>query len=105
MDLEAFKQSVQPGGKRSVSMLQKFRDGICDLRSNGYTFSQIKDWLAANGVEASPSYIQQYHKRWTEPQAVEAAPAKVAPLSEPRKISNPADLRKARQQVNLSNYE
>lgn len=57
MDIEEFAKGVHPRKKRSK--LLPFREQIFALDLQGYTYPQIRDWLALNNVAVS---MQMVHK-------------------------------------------
>lgn len=60
MDIEEFERQVKPRAKRS--RLEPFQSEILALKSKGYTNWQIRDWLAANGVEVSQESVRKFIK-------------------------------------------
>lgn len=58
MDIEEFKKNNPPLAKRS--RLHRFRDQILSLRDNGYSYSQIADYLAQNGVPVSSVWLGRF---------------------------------------------
>jgi hypothetical protein len=61
MDIEEFEKRVQPSAKRS--RLEPFRSQIFELKAKGYADWQVRDWLAANGLEISRQAVQQFFKK------------------------------------------
>jgi len=57
MDIEEFAKGVHPRKKRSK--LLPFKEQILALDLQGYTYPQIRDWLALNTVQVS---MQMVHK-------------------------------------------
>ena len=117
MDIEEFEKRVQPSAKRS--RLEPFRSQIFELKAKGYADWQIRDWLAENGLEVSRQAVQQFIKKGDKGQRVHAAtgantpavapqvltPKESGQTAEPRKITNPADIRKARKrEIDLSDF-
>lgn len=129
MDIEEFEKQVKPSAKRS--RLEPFRAQIFELKAKGYADWQVKDWLAANGVEVSRQAVQQFIKKGDQLQRVHdteltekgqpvhvatgeekqaATPPVLTPkrneqTPEPRKITNPADIRKARKrEIDLNDF-
>lgn len=64
MDIEEFIKQVQPRKKRS--RLLPFADQIRLLKQQGYTDLQIRDWLAANGIEVSREAVRKFIKKAPE---------------------------------------
>lgn len=60
MDINEFVQRVQPRKKRS--RLIPFAGQIKALKMQGYTDLQIRDWLAANGIEVSRESVRKFIK-------------------------------------------
>ena len=60
MDIQEFKGKTQPRAKRSK--LRPFHNDIVDLRENGYSFSQIAEYLANQGLAISVVRISVYFK-------------------------------------------
>ena len=58
MDIEEFAKGVQPRKRRSK--LLPFREEIAVLKSQGYTYPQIRDWLALNNIEVSSQMVQKF---------------------------------------------
>ncbi len=58
MDIEEFEKKVQPGAKRS--RLEPFQVQIFELKSKKYTNLQIREWLAANGVNVSQEAVRKF---------------------------------------------
>lgn len=129
MDIEEFEKRVQPSAKRS--RLEPFRSQIFELKAKGYADWQVRDWLAENGLEVSRQAVQQFIKKGDKGQRVHAAlsrsnrrrvhaatgadtpaaapqvltPKESGQTAEPRKITNPADIRKARKrEIDLSDF-
>ena len=129
MDIEEFEKRVKPSAKRS--RLEPFRSQIFELKAKGYADWQVRDWLAANGLEVSRQAVQQFIKKGEQAQRVHAAdstekaqrvhaatgadtpaaapqvltPKESGQTAEPRKITNPADIRKARKrEIDLSDF-
>lgn len=61
MDIEEFLKQEKPRGKRSI--LEPFREKILTLKKERYTDSQVKNWLASNGILISRQAIQQFIKK------------------------------------------
>lgn len=117
MDIEEFEKRVKPSAKRS--RLEPFRSQIFELKAKGYADWQVRDWLAENGLEVSRQAVQQFIKKGDKGQRVHAAtgadtpaaapqvltPKESGQTAEPRKITNPADIRKARKrEIDLSDF-
>jgi hypothetical protein len=112
LDIDEFEKQVKPGAKRS--RMEPYRAQIFALKSKGYADSQVRDWLATNGVIVSRQAVQQFVKK-RQALMTANAPAvttrhalstkdsgNVSPSS---KITNPADIRKARKrEIDLSDY-
>jgi orotate phosphoribosyltransferase-like protein len=64
MDIKEFVQRVQPRKKRS--RLIPFADQIRELKAQGYTDLQIRDWLAENSLEVSRETVRKFIKKGTE---------------------------------------
>jgi hypothetical protein len=60
MDIEEFKKNTTPRAKRSK--LHPFRNDIIDLRENGYSFSQIAEYLANKGLVISIVRLSKFVK-------------------------------------------
>lgn len=60
MDINEFVKRVQPRKKRS--RLIPFTDQIKQLKTQGYTDLQIRDWLAENGLEVSRETVRKFIK-------------------------------------------
>jgi hypothetical protein len=60
MDIEEFKKNTTPRAKRSK--LQPFRNDILDLRENGYSYSQITEYLANKGINISVVRLGRFIK-------------------------------------------
>jgi beta-lactam-binding protein with PASTA domain len=58
MDIEEFTKGVQPRKKRSK--LLPYRSQIELLKSQGYTYPQIRDWLALNNIKVSSQMVQKF---------------------------------------------
>ena len=133
MDANEFLKKVTPAAQRS--RLAPFWNDITKLRENGCTLEQVCEFLAANGVQISIAGLSKYIKRRDEKgekaervhapdsqqkaQRVHAAsgadspaaapqvltPKESGQTAEPRKITNPADIRKARKrEIDLSDF-
>lgn len=129
MDIEEFEKRVKPSAKRS--RLEPFRSQIFELKAKGYADWQVRDWLAENGLTVSRQAVQQFIKKGDKGQRVHAAestekaprvhavtgadtpaaapqvstPKESGQTAEPRKITNPADIRKARKrEIDLSDF-
>jgi len=126
MDIEEFEKKVQPRAKRS--RLEPFQAQIFELKAKGYANWQVCEWLAANDLKVSQEAVRKFIKSRegkgqpitartsTTPAAKQAAapqvstpkegpgPADTGP-GEARKITSPADVRKARKrEVDLDDY-
>lgn len=64
MDIKEFVQRVQPRKKRS--RLIPFADQIRELKTQGYTDLQIRDWLAENSLEVSRETVRKFVKNGVE---------------------------------------
>ncbi|MGZ5799711.1 MAG: hypothetical protein ACXWJK_15155 [Burkholderiaceae bacterium] len=58
MNLEEFKQTNTPRGKRSL--LLPYIKGIFDLKQSGYTNLQIANWLKESGLEITQESVRQF---------------------------------------------
>lgn len=123
MDIEEFEKKVQPRAKRS--RLEPFKAQIFALKDKGYANKQICEWLTTNNLKVSEEAVRKFIKsreadrvastgqqaaaRLTTalPEATPkegSVPAAVAP-GEARKITTPADVRRARKRdINLDDY-
>lgn len=61
MDVEDFTRKVKPHHKRSK--LQKFETEIRDLKRQGYSDMQVRNWLEENGIKVSRQNVQKYIAR------------------------------------------
>lgn len=81
MELEKFKQRVQPNSRRSK--LDKFITEIFALRNDGYTLQQIADFLKENGTVVTRQSVQEFIQRRSASggaiPAPRAAPAALPP--------------------------
>lgn len=77
MDIEEFEKRVQPSAKRS--RLEPFRSQIFELKAKGYADWQVRDWLAANGLEISRQAVQQFFKKEAKAERVHALPTSPNP--------------------------
>lgn len=77
MDIEEFEKRVQPSAKRS--RLEPFRSQIFELKAKGYADWQVRDWLAANGLEISRQAVQQFFKKEAKAERVHAPPVSTNP--------------------------
>lgn len=115
MDAHEFLKKVAPAAQRS--RLAPFWNDIATLRENDCTLEQVRAFLAANGVQISIAGLSKYIKRREEGKAqpsrstpAAAAPQVQAPTesgqtAETRRITNPADIRKARnREINLEDF-
>jgi len=68
MDIEEFEKRMKPSAKRS--RLEPFRSQIFELKAKGYADWQVRDWLAANGLEVSRQAVQQFIKKREQAQLV-----------------------------------
>lgn len=71
MDIEEFERKVQPSAKRS--RLEPFRTQIFELKAKGYADWQVRDWLAANGLQISRQAVQQFIKKGEKGMRVHAS--------------------------------
>jgi hypothetical protein len=61
---EEFARIVPPKRTRKGrSRLAPYRNELRDLKSKGYTYAQLQDYLLRNGVETSVANIADYFKR------------------------------------------
>ncbi len=58
MELEDFKRSETPAGKRS--RLELFRAEILDLKAWSYADWQIQKWLKTKGIDVTRQTVQQF---------------------------------------------
>lgn len=58
MDIDEYVKQVQPRKKRS--RLIPFASQITSLKTQGYTDLQVRDWLAANGVQVSREMVRKF---------------------------------------------
>lgn len=58
MDIEEFKKKNPPKGKRS--RLHQHRKQIFALREDGYTYSQIAEYLALNDVKVTTAWLCRF---------------------------------------------
>jgi len=68
MDIEEFEKRMKPSAKRS--RLEPFRSQIFELKAKGHADWQVRDWLAANGLEVSRQAVQQFIKKREQAQLV-----------------------------------
>jgi hypothetical protein len=61
MDVEDFTREVQPHHRRS--RLEKYKQEIRDLKKQGYSDMQVRDWLAQNGIAVSRENVRKFIKR------------------------------------------
>lgn len=113
MDADEFLKKVAPLAPRS--RLAPYWGDIVKLRAHGCTLDQVREFLAVNQVQISMAGLSQYIRRREAKEAsggvsehISVAPkpatARDAP-EEPRKIANPADLRKSRKrEIDLDDY-
>ena len=80
MDANEFLKRVKPAAKRS--RLAPFLDDINKLRGEGCTLDQVREFLAANGVEISVAGLSKYIKR-QEGKAGTTAPPTTRPTAAP----------------------
>jgi len=64
VSIEEFTSMVPPARRRrGSSRLTPYRQQLAQLKSEGYTYTQLQDFLARNGVETSVANIADYFKR------------------------------------------
>lgn len=61
MDIEEFVSKVQPGKK--INRLKQYESEIKQLKSNGYTDQQVREWLATIGIEISREAVRRFAKK------------------------------------------
>lgn len=61
MDVEEFTRQVKP--RKNGSQLFPFKHEIGDLKRQGYSDEQIREWLAKNGVAVSRENVRKFIKR------------------------------------------
>lgn len=90
MDIEEFIKQVQPRKKRS--RLLPFAGQIKLLKEQGYTDLQVRDWLAANGVEVSREAVRKFIKKAPDTSTPAAAtPPGPAGEQDPARKDSPAE--------------
>jgi hypothetical protein len=103
MDISEFEKLFKPSSKRSS--LEPFRSQIFELKNKGYADRQIRDWLAANGLEVTRQTVQIFIKKSkgapTPNSNKISSPSSPAPTEDSvevqkRKINTPTELRKSR---------
>jgi DNA-binding transcriptional MerR regulator len=126
MDIDKVIKTTTPWKRKSESRLSPYVDQILTLLSKGYSLTQIRALLKEHdGVSITLAGLSAYMKRHEirlnkSNQKVEVKnesvkseklePLKISDSSnavegKPRKISNPADLKKARnEEINLDDY-
>lgn len=77
--LERFTKTVGPT-RGDESCLVPWHDDILRLRALKYTLRQVREFLAANGVEISENGISMYLRRWLARKQVEPLSAETSPL-------------------------
>jgi hypothetical protein len=126
MDIDDYTRQVQPRAKRS--RLEPYRQQIFDLKAKGYANWQVRDWLATVGVTCTQEAVRKFIKsREGKPMPaalgqpasspnLDTSKTETPPTNDtaagasqpaPRKqITNPADIRKARNRpVDLESLE
>lgn len=54
---------LHPPRRKNRSALSPYRHALRELKGKGYSYSQLQDFLARNGVETSVANIADYFKR------------------------------------------
>lgn len=73
MDVENFTREVKPHHKRSK--LTQFEQQIRELKNQGYSDMQVRDWLERSGITVSRQNVQKYIARHLKSQGMEPSPA------------------------------
>ncbi len=105
MDISEFEKLFKPSSKRSS--LEPFRSQIFELKNKGYADRQIRDWLAANGLEVTRQTVQIFIKKSKGAPTPNSnsntisSPSSPAPIEDSvevqkRKINTPTELRQSR---------
>lgn len=63
VSLVSFISSTVPKKRGRASKLSPFRADLFELRSKGYGYCQMRDWLALNGVQISADAIGAWFER------------------------------------------
>jgi hypothetical protein len=61
MDVEEFTRKVKP--RKNGSQLLRFQNEIGDLKRQGYSDEQIREWLANNSITVSRENVRKFIKR------------------------------------------
>jgi len=61
MDVEDFTRQVKP--RKNGSQLLPFQKEISDLKRQGYSDEQIREWLAQNNIAVSRENVRKFIKR------------------------------------------
>lgn len=61
MDVEEFTRKVKP--RKNGSQLLTFQKEIGDLKRQGYSDEQIREWLAKNNITVSRENVRKFIKR------------------------------------------
>lgn len=54
---------LHPPGRKNRSALSPYRHALRELKAKGYSYAQLQDFLARNGVKTSVANIADYFKR------------------------------------------
>lgn len=90
MNVADYMKQHAPRGKRSG--LLALREPILEMRACGYAYVQVCEWLAVNGVTASPETVRKFvRKHSVETASAEgaASPARPAAPPQPSPSSSP----------------
>ncbi|MGF1698742.1 hypothetical protein L4D09_00185 [Photobacterium makurazakiensis] len=64
MDADQYKIANQPTKK--LESLESFKGGLFELRSSGYTYKSLCDWLSTNGIEVSEHTVRRFFAKHSE---------------------------------------
>lgn len=99
MDINEFVKQVRPCAKRS--QLDPFKAQIFELKELGYANSQIRDWLATNGIEVTQESVRKFaitrESANEQLRIKEKAKAGAAPVNRPAPTTTPPTLAEMKQ--------
>ncbi len=64
MDAREFKIENQPTKK--LESLVRFKDGLFELRSSGFTYKSLSDWLSTNGITVSEHTVRRFFTKHSD---------------------------------------
>lgn len=62
MDASEYRDAIPPTKK--LESLLRFKDGLFELRSSGYSYNSLSDWLSLNSIDVSEHTVRRFFSKY-----------------------------------------